>query len=145
MSTITSANAILALAVNKYFPVPQVIQGFAVDDAFESESTQQSETLMGVDGTLSGGKIFAPYKMTIHIQADSNSVFFFDGWRTAQDAFTEVFSASGVITLPSTGVVFVLHNGFLTSATPFPAVKKVLQPLVYEITWERIIGGKTGL
>jgi hypothetical protein len=46
MATITSANAVLSLAINNYFPVPQVIQGFAVDDAFESESVQQSEVLM---------------------------------------------------------------------------------------------------
>lgn len=142
MATITSANAILSLAVNNYFPVPQVIQGFAVDDAFESEAVEQAETLMGVDGILSAGKVFVPYKMTIHLQADSPSVQLFDAWRTAQDAAVDVFSASGSITLPSTGMVYTLQNGFLTSATPFPAVKKTLEPLVYEITWQRIIGGQ---
>ena len=142
MATITSANATLSLAINKYFPVPQVIQGFAVDDAFESESVQQSEVLMGVDGILSGGKVFVPYKMTIHLQADSPSVFLFDAWRNAQDAAVDVYSASGAIVLSSTSMVYTLQNGFLTSATPFPAVKKTLQPLVYEITWQRIIGGQ---
>jgi len=141
MSTITSANSVLAIAINNYFPVPQTIQGFAVDDAFEGEAVQQSEILMGVDGILSAGKVFVPYKMTIHLQADSPSVFIFDAWRTAQDAAVDVFSASGSITLPSTSMVYTLQNGFLTSATPFPAVKKTLQPLVYEITWQRIIGG----
>ena len=135
MSTITSANSVLSLAINKYFPVPQVIQGYAVDDAFESEAVQQSEILMGVDGILSAGKVFVPYKMTIHLQADSPSVFLFD-------AAVDVFSASGSITLPSTSMVYTLQNGYLTSATPFPAVKKTLQPLVYEITWQRIIGGQ---
>ena len=135
MSTITSANSVLSLAINKYFPVPQVIQGYAVDDAFESEAVQQSEILMGVDGILSAGKVFVPYKMTIHLQADSPSVFLLD-------AAVDVFSASGSITLPSTSMVYTLQNGYLTSATPFPAVKKTLQPLVYEITWQRIIGGQ---
>lgn len=142
MATITSANAVLSLAINNYFPVPQVIQGFAVDDAFESESVQQSEVLMGVDGTLSGGKIFVPYKMTIHLQADSPSVFLFDAWRNAQNAAVDVFSASGSINLPGTSMVYTLNNGFLTSATPFPAVKKTLTPLVYEITWQSIVGGQ---
>lgn len=142
MSTITSANSVLSLAINNYFPVPQIIQGYAVDDAFESEAVQQSEILMGVDGKLSGGKVFVPYKMTVHLQADSPSVFLFDAWRNAQDAATDVFSASGSITLPSTNMVYTLQNGFLTAATPFPAVKKTLQPLVYEITWQRIIGGQ---
>jgi len=142
MATITSANAVLSLAINNYFPVPQIIQGFAVDDAFESESVQQSEVLMGVDGTLSGGKIFVPYKMTIHLQADSPSVFLFDAWRNAQNAAVDVFSASGSINLPGTSMVYTLNNGFLTSATPFPAVKKTLTPLVYEITWQSIVGGQ---
>lgn len=142
MATITSANAVLSLAINNYFPVPQTIQGFAVDDAFESEAVEQVETLMGVDGILSGGKIFVPYKMTIHLQADSPSVFLFDAWRTAQDAAVDAFPASGSIVLPATSMLYTLQNGFLTSATPFPAVKKTLQPLVYEITWQRIIGGQ---
>ena len=142
MATITSANAVLSLAINNYFPVPQVIQGFAVDDAFESESVQQSEVLMGVDGILSGGKVFVPYKMTIHLQADSPSVFLFDAWRNAQNAAVDVFSASGSINLPGTSMVYTLNNGFLTSATPFPAVKKTLTPLVYEITWQSIVGGQ---
>ena len=142
MSTITSANSVLSLAINNYFPVPQVIQGYSVDDAFEGEAVQQSEILMGVDGILSAGKVFVPYKMTIHLQADSPSVFLFDAWRNAQDAAVDVFSASGSITLPSTSMVYTLQNGYLTSATPFPAVKKTLQPLVYEITWQRIIGGQ---
>ena len=97
---------------------------------------------MGVDGILSAGKVFVPYKMTIHLQADSPSVFIFDAWRNAQDAAVDVFAASGSIVLPSTSMVYTLQNGFLTSATPFPAVKKTLQPLVYEITWQRIIGGQ---
>lgn len=142
MATITSANSVLSLAINTYFPVPQVIQGFAVDDAFESESVQQSETLMGVDGILSAGKVFVPYKMTIHLQADSPSVFLFDAWRNAQDADADVYAASGSIVLSSTSMVYTLQNGFLTSATPFPAVKKTLTPLVYEITWQRIVGGQ---
>lgn len=139
MATITSANAVLTLTINNLFP-SQTIQGFAVDDAFEGESVAQSEVLMGVDGILSGGKIFMPYKMTVHLQADSPSIEIFDSWRNAQDASVDVFSASGTILLPSSEMGYTLENGFLTLATPFPAVKKTLQPVVYEITWQRIIG-----
>jgi hypothetical protein len=80
--------------------------------------------------------------MTIHLQADSPSVFLFDAWRNAQNAAVDVFSASGSINLPGTSMVYTLNNGFLTSATPFPAVKKTLTPLVYEITWQSIVGGQ---
>ena len=97
---------------------------------------------MGVDGVLSAGKVFVPYKMTIHLQADSPSVFLFDTLRNAQNAAVDVYALSGSITLPGTSMVYTLENGFLTMATPFPAVKKTLQPLVYEITWQQIIGGQ---
>ena len=138
MSTVTSANSQLSIAIDNVFPVPVIIQGFAVDDAFEGESVQQSETLMGVDGNLSAGKVFNPYKMTIHLQADSPSVFLFDSWRSSQDAAIDVFAANGTIVMPSTGMIYTLTNGYLTMASPFPAVKKLLQPLVYEITWQII-------
>ena len=144
MATITSANSQLTLSVGGVFDPPLNVQGYAVDDAFESEAVQQSETLMGVDGHLSGGKVWIPYKMTIHLQADSPSVAIFDGWRAAQDAVSDVFTANGTITLPSTGMVYNLKNGYLTTATPFPAVKKTLQPVVYEITWQTIVGSQSG-
>jgi hypothetical protein len=139
MATLTSANAILSLAVANLFSAPQTIQGYAVDDAFESEAVQQAEVQMGVDGRLNGGKVFTPYKMTIHILPTSPSVPLFDTWRTQQDAQYDVFTAAGTVVLPSTGMSYTLQKGYLTSATPFPGVKKLLEPLVYEITWERII------
>jgi len=144
MATITSANSVLTLAVAGVFGSATNIQGFAVDDAFESEAVQQSETLMGVDGHLSGGKVWVPYKMTVHLQADSPSVQIFDAWRAAQDAAVDVYVANGTIVLPSTGFTYTLVNGYLTTATPFPAVKKTLQPVVYEITWQTIIGTQNG-
>lgn len=145
MATITSANSILTLAIGGLFDAPINIQGYAVDDAFESEAVQQAETLMGVDGVLSGGKVWVPYKMTVHLQADSPSIAIFDAWRATQDAVVDVFTANGTIILPSTGMAYGLVNGFLTTATPFPAVKKTLQPVVYEITWQTIVGSQTGI
>ena len=144
MATITSANSQLTLSVGGLYDSPVSIQGYAVDDAFESEAVQQSETLMGVDGVLSGGKVWIPYKMTIHLQADSPSVEIFDAWRATQDAVVDVFTANGTIILPSTGMVYSLVNGYLTMATPFPAVKKTLQPVTYEITWQTIVGSQSG-
>ena len=144
MATITSANSVLTLSIGNVFGSALNIQGYSVDDAFESEAVQQSETLMGVDGVLSGGKVWIPYKMTIHLQADSPSIEIFDGWRAAQDAAVDVFTANGTITLPSTGMVYNLTNGYLTMATPFPAVKKTLQPVTYEITWQTIVGSQSG-
>lgn len=143
MSTLTAANSILSLSVANLFPAPVIIQGYAVDDAFESESVAQAETRMGVDGKLNAGKVFNEYKMTVHILPTSPSVSFFDAWRNNQDSQVDVFQAAGTIVLPSTGMIYTLQKGFLTAATPFPAVKKLLDTLVYEITWERIISAPT--
>jgi hypothetical protein len=143
MATLTAANAILSISVSGLFNAPVVIQGYAVDDAFEAESVAQAEVQMGVDGELSGGKVFVPYPMTIHVLATSPSVSFFETWRAQQDAQVDVFQAAGTIVLPSTGMSYTMPKGYLTKATPFPAVKKMLDPLVYEITWKRIISAPT--
>lgn len=144
MSTITSANAVLAIAVSGVFSSPVQIQGFAVDDAFESEAVDQAEVQMGVDGYMSAGKVWVPYKMTIMLLANSPSIQeVFEPWRQYQDANSDVFRADGSISLPSVGMVYTLNNGYLTQAIPFPAAKKVLQPVKYEITWQNIISNPT--
>jgi hypothetical protein len=143
MSSLTSANSILSLSITNLYSAPQTIQGYAVDDAFESESVEQAETKMGVDGILSGGKVFNPYPMSIHLMPTSPSVAIFETWRSNQDSQVDVFNAAGSIILPSTGMKYTLVNGFLTKATPFPAVKKTLDFLVYEITWNLIVSAPT--
>ena len=52
--------------------------------------------------------------------------------------FNEVFYISGSISLPSTGESFALTRGILTNAKQIPDAQKVLQPVDYVITWERI-------
>jgi hypothetical protein len=145
MSTITSANSVLAIAVSGIFSSPVQIQGYAVDDAFESEAVDQAEVQMGVDGYMSAGKVWVPYKMTIMLLANSPSIQnVFEPWRQLQDSNVDVFRADGSISLPSIGMVYTLNNGYLTQAVPFPAAKKVLQPVKYEITWQNIISNPIG-
>ena len=143
MSTLTSANATLSLAIAGIFSSAQTIQGFATDDAFDSDAVAQSEVMMGVDGTLSAGKVFTPYKMTIHLMPNSPSLIIFETWRNQQDAQVDVFPAFGSITIPSIGRIYTLQKGFLTSAPGFPSAKKTLAPIAFEITWERIVATPT--
>ena len=51
----TTANSALTLQIDGLYPVPQSIQGYAVDEAFALDSLKKIETLMGVDGKLSAG------------------------------------------------------------------------------------------
>jgi len=143
MPTLSAANSRLSIAVVGLFSSPQAIQGFDVDDSFTATAIDNAETRMGVDGRLSGGKVYVPYPMMIKLQATSPSVGMFDTWGTQEDAIGDVFIAEGSIFLPSIGRVYTLQNGFLTKKTPFPAVKKILQAVEYEVTWERIISTPT--
>jgi len=143
MSTLTSANSTLALSIAGIFSAPQIIEGYATDDAFETDSVPQSEVMMGVDGKMSAGKVFTPYKMTIHLQPTSASMAMFEIWRNQQDAQTDVFRADGTISIPSIGRNYILKKGYLTAAPAFPSAKKLLSPVAFEITWERIIAAPT--
>lgn len=138
MSTITSANSVLMLAVGLVFPVPQKIEGYASDDAFAVDAHEPAEAVMGVDGRMSAGWLPTMRVQTVSIQADSPSLFLFDTWATAQDVAREVFYADGTLILPAIGKKYALTRGVLTSMKTHPDAKKTLQPMQYRITWQSI-------
>jgi hypothetical protein len=135
VKTLTSANNVLVLAVPGLFDVAQHIQGFANDDAFNFSDPETGETLMGVDGILSFGWIPAPFDQTIMLQADSNSIQFFDDWYMGEQQAREKLPASGTVQLPSIGKTYNLVRGVLKSPSIVPGVKKLLQPRKFVITW----------
>lgn len=137
-NTITSANAALTINVPGISPVPVPIEGFSTDDAFDTENVAPTETLMGVDGLLSGGHTPYPVKLKIVLQADSAANAFFDQWRQAMDQANETFSANATLVTTSIGKIFTFVGGFLTGAMPTPQGKKVLQPQTYEITFQSV-------
>ena len=136
--TITSANSVFTLVVPDVFPVPQTLQGYAVDDAFDNDSVEVSEALMGVDGKMSAG--FTPFitPQQVHFMADSPSILLFDAWLGAEEAAQEVFFAQASIYLPSVGKAYTFNNGVLTNAKKLPDAKKVLQAVAYTIKWESV-------
>lgn len=136
MTSITGANSTFTLSISGLFPTPVQLQGYATDDAFATESLTPSETLMGVDGILSGGFVFVEVKQTISIQADSPSADIFDQWYSAQQQIQDVFTATGLIMLPSLRKKYSMVKGFLTTYPPLPDVKKLLQPRKFGITWQ---------
>lgn len=138
MSSITGANAVYTLAVAGVFSTPQTLQGYAPDEAFLTQLIKRAETAMGVDGRLSGGYIFVSIPQTITLQADSPANDIFDQWDSAQQQQRETLTATGVIVLPSISQKWSMAKGFLSGYTPVPAVKKLLQPRSYEITWESL-------
>lgn len=137
MASITAANSVYMLSLLPLFAIPQQLQGFSADDVFGTEAVQNAEVMMGVDGHLSGGFVYAPIVQNITLQADSKSNDIFDAWNQVQFSSLETLIANAVILLPSLGRKWTMTRGFLTSFPPLPDAKKVLQPRRYAITWER--------
>jgi hypothetical protein len=137
-TSITSANAILTLSVLPLFPVPQQLQGFAADDIYDVAAIKSVETVMGVDGVLSGGFVYVAIMQSITLQADSASNAIFDTWWTQMQAAQDVYVATAQIVLPSISTKFNMLNGFLTGYKPLADAKRTLQPRKYEITWNSV-------
>ena len=147
---ITSANAVILLTVPLYLPVPTQLQGFAADDIYDTDDVVVAETLMGVDGNLSGGTVFNATVQTFSLQADSPSVDFFDGLDAAQQASAKVggpgvFPVFGNITLTSVGKSYTMSNGILTRAKRLPDAKKMLQPRKWQVMWQTVVAVPIGI
>ncbi len=140
--TITAANSQFALAIAGLYPAPQNLQGYAADDAFSTADVSNAQTVRGIDGKMSAGFVFADLQQTITIMPDSPSLSVFNNWMVAQLAAREVLIASATIILPSIGFKYVLTKGVLTQGKPIPDVKKVLQAVGFQITWESIVGAQ---
>lgn len=138
MATITSANSVFQLAVTDLYPVAQKLQGYAADDAFVAEAIDMAEVVMGVDGHMSAGFVFAPVPQTITIMPDSPSLEIFEAIMNATQTAREVYRCNATIVLPAIGRKYSLKNGVLTRAPQMPGVRKTLQPVAFTMTWEKI-------
>lgn len=138
MGDITGANAVFMISITDLYPAPVQLQGFAADDVFDTDPLESAEVLMGVDGFLSAGFVFVPVKQNITLQADSASNLIFDAWWTANQTSQSVFFANGFIQLQNISTQWAMVNGVLTTYPPTPAVKKLLQPRRYAVTWQGI-------
>lgn len=143
MGSITSADAVLTLAIATLFPTPQQLQGFGVDDIYDIPSIKSVEAMIGVDGKKSSGFVYALVPQTITLQADSPSNRIFQTWWTQMQAAKFDYTASGIIVLRSTGTKYQMINGSLTGYKPAPAAKRTLQPNTYELTWEAVLPSPT--
>lgn len=145
MGDITAANAVILISVPLLLPVPTQIQGFAADDIFSNDDVDTADTMMGVDGVLSGGMIYAPTPWDVTLQADSPSASFFEAWDTGQQAAVAAFPAQMNVTLTSIGRSYQCVTGFLVRAKRMPDAKKVLQPRKWRIMWQQIIPIPVGI
>ncbi len=136
--TITSANAVLTLAIAGLYNSPIQLKGFSADNVYTVEDQDITETSMGVDGVLSGGFVFTAVIQTIVLQSDSMSNDLFARWIAAQKAAREVITANGRTTLSAIGRSFVSTKGFLVRIPPMPTAARTLQPRSYTIQWQSV-------
>lgn len=137
--SLTAANAVITLTIPPLFNVPQQLQGFGVDDVYDTPQIKSVEVMMGVDGILSSGFVFVPIPQGISLKADSPSIAVFDIWWTQMQSAKDTFVASGLIRLPGLGKKYIMNNGSLTGYKPTPDAKRLLQDQKYEITWGSIL------
>lgn len=134
--SLTGANTIIVFSINGLFPVPQQLQGFDVDDVFDTDAIESAQVRMGVDGKMSAGFVFVEVKQNFALQADSPSIDFFDSWWAAQQVARVILRATAVVTLTEVGKKWTMTNGVLTSYKPIPDTKKLLQAQKFQVTWE---------
>jgi len=137
--SLTAANAVIAISIQGLYPVPQNLVQFATDEVFDGPSLASAEVEMGVDGVLSGGFVYVKFPQKYTFRANSPSIAIFDNWWQAQQALTTILAANASIKLPALGKKWTLLNGFLTSYQPIPNAKKLLQPQVFEVSWQNVI------
>jgi hypothetical protein len=135
LKTITAANALFTLSVPGAGLVEYTLEGYAADAAFATDSLTVAETVMGVDGKMSFGRLptIKPQSMP-----DSKSVEFFNAWYNAQEVLGDAIPALGRITIPGLGVSYVLTKGVLKQYSPISAAAKVMQAQTFAIDWENI-------
>ena len=136
--TLTGAGTIIMLSVPGLFDTPQQLQGFATDDIYDTDQIDAAETLMGVDGVLSGGYINVPVMQNFALQADSDSIEFFETWWSTNQSLQTVLTATGTTALTALQKKFAMIKGFLRRYKPMPDGKKLYQPQKFAIEWQQV-------
>lgn len=139
MASITSANAILMLAVPGVFNQPIPLQQFSAEDVFTNDPVPAAEVAMGVDGFLAAGFVFSPVSWSVALMADSPSNDFFDRWYQANRNQVDVFRCNGSVVLPSLQKKYNMLNGALTTYRNMPDAARTLRSRTFVITWQAIV------
>lgn len=126
------------LAIPGVFNAPQQLQGFAADDVFSNDPVPAAETIMGVDGHLSAGFVFAPIPWHVALQADSLSNDVFDSWNRANILARNPYRANGTVWLVSLNKKWVMNSGVLVNFPTMPDAARTLRPRRFTIQWESV-------
>lgn len=137
--TITSADSTFVISSADFALAATILEGYAADAAFAMDNANIAETSLGVDGKLSAGWVPRSYNQTITLQPDSPSRALFDLLVGAQDAGRTVYRLNAVITLPGNQYSHSLSRGVLKNYSAMANAQKILQPITFQIEWEKVI------
>jgi hypothetical protein len=135
---ITAANATIILTAPDVVGAPVQLQGFSTDNIYDMDAVEPVETMMGVDGVLSGGYTPKPLPQVFMIQADSPSIDFFEAIQAWQQTNLAAEIISGTALLLGPQKLYSMPKGYLTSYQPLPPAHKVLQARRFTITWQGV-------
>jgi hypothetical protein len=142
--SISSVNAVFLISVPLLLPVTQQLQDWAVEDIYDVDDVDVTDTAMSVDGILTGGLVLSAMPMNVALMADSPSISFFEAWYAGQRGAFDSFPAEATITLTSVKRNFTLVKGYLSRFKPMPDAKKTLQSRKFRLTWQNIIASPVG-
>lgn len=138
--TLTVANSSIVLVVADLFPSGVAIQGYSTDEVFSAEPATHIETMMGVDGRLSGGWVPSERTVNITLMGDSDSNFIFEEWGGAQKQRRDAMLSTLIVTVFAISRVYTCTYGFLRTYSSMPDGRRILQPRRYSITFQSIDG-----
>ena len=136
--TITSANASITLVIPGLYTSPQQLQGFTADDITEIEEIEAAINVMGIDGFLSSGFVYAMIPQRIALMPDSSSIPIFDNWYQYELSVVEKVRASGILTYTSINTRYTMTKGSLTRISPATSARRTLSPRQWTIVWESV-------
>lgn len=137
--TLTAANAKFSITVPGAGLAPFTLDGYAADAAFAVDSTEQSISVIGVDGQASTGFVPALTPMTITLQPTSKSIAFFEAWSNAQNLLKEAFIGRAAVDIPSMERSYQIGHLALQQVQKVPNAQRILQPMTYQLVAAEIV------
>ena len=131
--TLTATDAIVSVKVDNLFPVPQIIDGFEIDNAFQLSDINIAQTVLTLDGELTGGYVPSIVDFTINVLPVSLSKQFFVDWMQASKTNQTMFKATFNITIPGEKASYILTDVILVTGKILPSVNSILQPVSYKV------------
>lgn len=136
-ATLTVANSAIAMTTEALFPSAQSLQGYSADDAFDTDTVENGEYSMGIDGNLSAGFVFNEVTLALTFQADSPSLSLFEQIYMYEQENRTKLTQNITITVPANSRRYDFIQGYMRSYKA-PAGKKILQPGVVVFVFKRM-------